>query len=96
MKIFMLSLLLLLVACSGDQATRHVVDTVEVNVPVLERAEAPKELYRSKLSSGEIPKWIAPSDPLASVCVGASDELRLKRLLLDRESLLDGWEAYGR
>lgn len=97
MKIFMLSLfLLLLVACGSNEAPRHVVDTVDVNIPILERAEAPKELYRTKVSSNELPKWLAPSDPLATVCVSAQGEPILKRLLLNRESLLDGWEAYGR
>lgn len=97
MKIFTLSLLLAVTACAPSEKTpRHVVDTVEVKVPVLERASAPKELYRSKLSGDELPLWIAPSDPRATVCVAHPGEVRLKRLLLRSESLLDGWEAYGR
>ena len=95
MKIFLLSFLLFLVACSNEQPVRHVVDTVDVNIPILERAAAPKELFRTKIPDDSIPRWVAPSDPAATACVTKSGEPMLKIIMLNRESLLDGWESYA-
>lgn len=91
-----LPLFLILTGCGQADEPRHVVDTVEVKVPVLERAAAPKELYRTKLPSDQIPKWVAPSDPSASACVTKAGEPMLKSILLRDAAALDGWEAYGR
>ncbi len=87
---------LLLAGCADKTVPRHVVDAVEVNVPVLERAEAPKELYRAPVARADLPRWVLPADPSATVCLPKMGEPLLKRLILNRESLLEGWEAYGR
>lgn len=90
----LVALLIALTACDTP-GIRHVVDAVEVKVPVVERAEAPKELWRSPIPASSLPYWIAPTDPKASACVSAENEPKLKSLLLGRESLLDGWEGYA-
>lgn len=88
--------LALLSGCSHPEAPRHVIDTVEVKVPVLERAQAPKELIRTKIPAAEIPRFIAPNNPAATVCVTKAGEPLLKSIILRDESLLDGWENYAR
>lgn len=85
-----------LAACDNSERIRHVVEPVEVNIPIIERATAPKELFRTKLPVEQIPRWVAPSDPAATACVTQAGEPMLKSILLRNESLLDGWEAYGR
>lgn len=75
---------------------RHVVDTVEVKVPVLEKsAPAPKELYRGALRADEIPVAIEPNDPAAVIAFDAENQKKLQKIIHRDESLLDGWEKYG-
>lgn len=93
-EIIALMAILLIFLLSGCSQDRHVVDTVEVKVPVIERAVAPAELFRPRTT--DIPIWVTPSNPAASVCVTGDGETKLKAILLRDESLLDGWEAYGR
>lgn len=92
--IFIAAIALFLTGCNNVPGY-HVIDTVEVKVPVLERAIAPDELRREKVSNDELPRWVAPNDSTASVCIGGMSEPKLKTLLLGREALLDGWESYA-
>jgi hypothetical protein len=93
---FALLAMLALTGCEQVEHLRHVVDTVEVKVPVLERAEAPPELYREKIPASALPRWVAPSDPAASACLTKESEPLLKSLILRDTALLDGWESYSR
>lgn len=88
-------LLIMVLSGCADQHTRHVVDTVEVKVPVLERAAAPAELFRHAQTPIPTPVWVSPQTAGASVCLTSEGEAQLKSLLLRDESLLDGWERYG-
>lgn len=98
MRYLMVLLLLAAILMSGctDPSIRHIVDTVSVNVPVIERASAPPELYRAKIETKYIPVWIAPNDPAASSCLSSANEPLLKNIVLRDESLLDAWEAYSK
>jgi hypothetical protein len=89
-------LIILMTGCDSRETIHHVVDTVSVNVPVIERASAPPELYRAKLETKYIPVWIAPNDPAASSCLSSANEPLLKNIVLRNESLLDAWEAYSK
>ena len=89
-------LIILMTGCDSRETIRHVVDTVSVNVPVIERAAAPPELYRAKLETKFVPVWIAPTDPSASSCLSTHNEMLLKNLIVRDESLLDAWEAYSK
>ena len=86
---------LLLSACASPDP-RYKVDPVEILVPTLDRATAPEELFRQKVASEDLPRWVAPTDPKASVCLGGISEPKLKNLLSERESLLEGWEEYSK
>lgn len=94
-KYLLFGAVMLLAACADHDAPRHVVDTVDVSVAILERAHAPKELFRPPVQQTEIPQWVAPTDPSASTCVTGTGEALLKNLLLNCQARLDGWEAYA-
>lgn len=89
-------LIILMTGCDSRETIRHVVDTVNVSTPILERAAAPSELFRQKIPANELPLWVAPNDPRASSCLAAPAEQHLKKIVLRDESLLDAWEAYSK
>lgn len=88
--------LLLTFGCKSAEPVRHIVDPVEVQIPVLERAAAPEELIRPKITAEQLPLWIAPTDPSATVCTNRAGESKLKAIVLRDEALLFGWETYAR
>jgi hypothetical protein len=96
MNRIMIAVFFILAGCGNKEMPHRVIDIVDVNVPILERATAPKELFRTKLPATSLPRWVAPTDPTATACIGQPGEVMLKSLMLNRESLLDGWESYAR
>lgn len=98
MKRLLFASIFLLAGCRDGLVTPHVdpVDTVEVKVPVMEKAPAPAELFRTKIAADSVPFWVVPSNPAATSCLTAKDEGKTQVLLSGRETMLDGWEAWAK
>ena len=97
LAILMIFLVLAVTGCDTDkEATRQaVIQTQQVDVPILEKMNPPVILKRPATSIQDLPVFVSPTDKTASSCLTAEGEAKFRALVNGRENLLDGWEAYG-
>lgn len=88
-------LAVILVMVSGCARTPEpAIQVKEVYIPVAQTVKPPEALYRGPIPMVDLPVFVSPSDPTASSCLAPPGEGKLRRLMVDREKRLDGWEKW--
>lgn len=90
----LLALLFLFLAACAHEPRPHVVEPVEVLVPVETPRTPPAELLEP-VEPGEELVFVDPADPAASSALSEAGERALRKLLRELNARVRAWEAWA-
>lgn len=96
-KGFCFTVALLLVAGCGanNNATKDALAIYDVQVPVAQARAVPPELMEPVLAAGDLPAFVAPSDPKASSALTVAGERQLRAAMAKLLTRIRSWEAWA-
>lgn len=85
--------IMILSACSKADLPQPIIDVVDTSIPVLQKDEAPKELFDRSIIKK--PVFVSPTNPAATSCLTAPGEGNLKDVILMQNGHLNAWEKWA-